>query len=142
MPVGFRRRLRRPFSTVCLVFPLVQVPLTDEDQQVWPVDRWEALNLERSKAAFDQLAWVTERLSLPDQVKEWNWPQDGAGKQIKVCSCCAPPLPSMRWVYHNGKLTAREDPQQAADYESRIKVRAADAARPAPAGANGRVVAY
>ena len=101
----------------------MQVPLTAEEQRVFPPDAWESLNLERSKAAFDQLAWLTERLSLPDQLKDWNSTADGKHHgRVNVCACCAPPLPRMRWVQHKNKLVAQEDQQQAAEYETRIKV--------------------
>jgi len=98
-----------------------KVPLTAEDGHLWK-DNWTCINLERSKALFDRFAWLTERLQLPDILQRWNGPP-GTRHKISGCACCAPPQPGMEWVYCDGRLSAREDPQQAADYEFRIKAR-------------------
>mmetsp|Transcript_22634 Transcript_22634/g.62827 ORF Transcript_22634/g.62827 Transcript_22634/m.62827 type:complete len:2149 (-) Transcript_22634:730-7176(-) len=100
-----------------------KVPLSNEDRELWPADDWGSLNLERSKVQFDQLSWLTERLSLPHQLQCWIESGIVATGPINVCQCCAPSQPCMQWVYNNGKLVAREDPQQAAEYECRIKIR-------------------
>eukprot|EP00951_Prasinocladus_malaysianus_P040524 scaffold466920_cov42-Prasinocladus_malaysianus.AAC.1 len=101
----------------------MQVPLTVSDEKLWPQSEWVSLNLERSKATFDQLAWLTERLELPDRLEEWNWASKEPGQPVKVtsCQCCAPELPRMSWFNQKGKIVAKEDPMQAAAYECQIK---------------------
>lgn len=100
------------------------MPLTEADGLIWPENKWSSLNLERSKSTFDSLAWLTERLSLPPALHEWNFPKEpGQAVCAAGCQCCAPSQPQMRWLNVKGKVMAREDPQEAAEYECRIKVR-------------------
>eukprot|EP00873_Tetraselmis_striata_P026775 jgi/Tetstr1/447039/TSEL_034496.t1 len=101
-----------------------KVPLTEADGLIWPENKWSSLNLERSKSTFDSLAWLTERLSLPPALHEWNFPKEpGQAVCAAGCQCCAPSQPQMRWLNVKGKVMAREDLQEAAEYECRIKTR-------------------
>ena len=118
-------------STGPAAVPLVRcsVPLLTSETAEWPMGRWGLIPLTRSKAAFGSIAWITERLTLPESCTGWSallhpkalaaW---SAGRS--PCEACAPQMPKLEWVAASrSKIVAVEDPVQAGAYEQRLKRR-------------------
>ena len=110
------------------------VPLAQVDKHAWPTGEFETIRLDKSAETFKRLHWFTSRLEIPKSLQRWN------GLDLKVpnkhssdrcdeyiCSRCAPVPPTLRWsrFYGSNKIEAREDPQQAAEYEQALKCRPA-----------------
>ena len=95
----------------------LNVDLTGLPASAWPRtqsnERWSTVDLLRSKSTFDCIAWATNRIRIPEVLKEW------ATLHLDVapprCEIYAPSQPSLQWhVQPNGKLEARENQLEAA----------------------------
>ncbi|GMI05451.1 hypothetical protein TrVE_jg4580 [Triparma verrucosa] len=111
-----------------------KVPLA-RDGRLWKMckaektgDKWTEVNLKKSKKVFDELAWVTSRLSVPENVKAWNSLEtEGDLPYGFDCFKCAPTVPGVAWkvVSKGGKQSyqPQEDVQEAGAYENALKAR-------------------
>jgi len=99
-----------------------QVPLANPDERLWPQGRWERLDLLRSKAHFDDMAWFTQRLGIPAALRDWVRGTIRAAHTGR-CGRCAPSPPDLVWVNTGRKLEPREDVKQAGAYEQALKHR-------------------
>jgi hypothetical protein len=112
-----------------------KVPLAEVDASAWPEDEFETLQNDRSSEVFQRLAWFTSRLALPSEVRSFTTLDEkrlnsnacGGAKCPEACPRCAPSPPVLQWTCKAGesKITAREDPRQAAAYEQALKRRPA-----------------
>ena len=109
-------------SPVAVLQCKVTLNPTDQDERHWPSEGHRStLDLQRSKATFDNIAWFTNKLCIPKGLSEWSPP---APMQGEVCLKCAPKKASLQW--HKGagaKLEARENQLEAAEYEQGLKKR-------------------
>jgi len=104
------------------------VPIAEVDAEFWSKDEYTTLRLDKSHATFQRLEWFTSRMELPKVVEKWNELSDHkAVCSDYSCPRCAPAPPSLQWSRQVGsqKVQAREDPQQAAQYEQALKCRPA-----------------
>ena len=108
-----------------------KVPLSAAEAKDWPSHgEWADIPLARSKATFEAIAFITDRLRLPKAISE-GWASLDAGPAIErwiaggsPCEHSAPSIPKLSWVNAGrGKLIAIEDPVQAGQYEQRLKHR-------------------
>lgn len=119
-----------------------RVPLPAVEAADWPTGEYATLRNDRSHSTFARLAWFTSRLELPKGVQEfvplYNGPSvagacvgggthDGGHGPGSSCPRCAPQPPALQWTRKVGetKVSAREDPLQAAGYEQALKRRPA-----------------
>lgn len=112
-----------------------EVPLGDGAAAAgWPAGGWGHLPVGKSKARFESIAWITERLELPAAVRGWTALEAAEAvvawhSGASPCEASAPSMPRLRWVANaRGQVTALEDPVQAGAYEQALK------RRPAPFG--------
>ena len=110
--------------------PLVRcaIPLMRSETADWPQGPWGLISLTRSKATFDSIAWITERLGRPAALSDWAEIDHSAAVARWVrgespCEACAPAMPKLEWVSNGKKIVAVEDPVQAGAYEQRLKRR-------------------
>ena len=110
------------------------VPLAEVDKHAWPTGEFETIRLDKSAETFKRLHWFTSRLEMPKSLQRWNGldlkipnKHSTKGCDEYICSRCAPVPPTLRWsrFYGSNKVEAREDPQQAAEYEQALKCRPA-----------------
>ena len=94
----------------------------NQNEQHWPTPGHRTtLDLQRSKATFDSIAWFTNKLGIPQGLSEWS---PSVPMQGDACLKCAPKKASLQW--HKGpgvKLQARENQLEAAEYEQSLKKR-------------------
>ena len=112
-----------------------KVPLAEVDKHAWPTGEFETIRLDKSAETFKRLHWFTSRLEIPKSLQRWNdldlkIPNKHSSNRVfdaLICSRCAPVPPTLRWsrFYGSTKVEAREDPQQAAEYEQALKCRPA-----------------
>ena len=91
-------------------------------------DKWTEVNLQKSKKVFDELAWVTSRLEVPEKVRNWNNLETGDDQPYGFeCLKCAPRVPGVAWkVVTKGNKQSympQEDVQEAGAYEQALKTR-------------------
>ena len=116
-----------------VVIMKARVPLPAVDAADWPTDKYVTLQNDRSHSTFSRLNWFTSRLELPKGLQEFVPLDDGkagkCGDELHNANCprCAPKPPALQWTRKVGeqKVTAREDPLQAAAYEQALKRRPA-----------------
>eukprot|EP00658_Telonema_sp_P-2_P019983 TRINITY_DN17863_c0_g1_i2.p1 TRINITY_DN17863_c0_g1~~TRINITY_DN17863_c0_g1_i2.p1 ORF type:complete len:527 (+),score=130.53 TRINITY_DN17863_c0_g1_i2:168-1748(+) len=106
------------------------VPLVRHDRKVWgdvgKNPEWMLLNLRKSKSVFSQLAWFTNRLELPEELKSWS-AISTQGTDSYGCDRCAPKMPVVCWkvvtVKGKDKYVPVEDACEAAHFEHALKQR-------------------
>jgi len=98
------------------------VPLRNQAEAIWPKGKWVEVDSIHERAAYESLAWLTERVRSLKQLERWTTlklPECG----LDGCNRCAPPRPQLKWVFVNNKYKPFEDPQEAAPYERALKSR-------------------
>ena len=109
-------------SPVAVLQCRVNLRQCNQNKQHWPAPGCRStLDLQRSKATFDSIAWFTNKLGIPQGLSEWS---PSAPTQGDICLRCAPKKASLQW--HKGpgvKLQARENQLEAAEYEQGLKKR-------------------
>jgi len=130
-----------------------EVPLCEAEAALWPQKEWSALGaargmLSKTKKTFEAIAWIIERLEIPEALQQWAPLVHEAALTKWIggsspCETSAPLMPKLQWVQvSRGKVVAQEDPVQAGAYEQRLKKRPSPFVvryRNAPGlGANGK----
>ena len=106
-----------------------KVPLSEAEAAGWPEGAFNDIPLSRSKATFEAISWITDRLRLPETLEGWASISAGPAVQRWMgggspCELSAPTVPALSWVNAGkGKLIAVEDPVQAGQFEQRLKHR-------------------
>ncbi|KAI8849690.1 hypothetical protein BC829DRAFT_416581 [Chytridium lagenaria] len=128
----------------------VNVPVMDGSHDELWTEGWRNVDLVREgHAVFEQLAWFTEKISLPSWLGEWIVMENGLKgieeaiswyiplhyissssrflflSAMTVCQRCAPAEPQLLWINKKGSKAFEgiEDPSQAAVYEQSLKNR-------------------
>ena len=105
------------------------VPLSEAEAAGWPEGVFSDIPLSRSKATFEAISWITDRLRLPETLEAWAPISAGPAVQRWMrgespCELSAPTVPALSWINAGkGKLIAVEDPVQAGQFEQRLKHR-------------------
>ncbi|KAL7269920.1 hypothetical protein RUND412_007381 [Rhizina undulata] len=98
-----------------------RIPMQNQAEEVWPRSVWKEVDKVKEKITFESLAWLTERVKFMSHLSDWHTLELPAG----YCNCerCSPTAPDLKWVYNGKKFAPMENPEQAADFERRLKNR-------------------
>ncbi|CAM9534976.1 unnamed protein product, partial [Phaeothamnion confervicola] len=104
-----------------------EVKLSPQSGAAWPVPadgHWIKVDLQRSHAKFEALAWLVRRWTIPEPVRNWSV---GAAVAPTGSIRCAPSRPQLKWVNdpdpNKVRKRAREDYREAGRYEQALKAR-------------------
>ncbi|ORY22614.1 hypothetical protein BCR39DRAFT_551149, partial [Naematelia encephala] len=114
-----------------------RVPLNPaHSESMWREGAWGEVDLlHQGNATFANLAWITERLPLLDNMSRWTRLAEIDPKAVS-CTRCAPRPPKIHWIKRAGKknknggktkstIFAFEDKLEAGRYEHALKNRPA-----------------
>lgn len=102
------------------------VPVGENPGREWGVNEWKEVDKVNERVTFQNLAWMLERFRhVDEQLREWQNVEVACVEgEEHTCHRCAPRPPRLEWVRGKAnKMTAREDPVEAGEYERRLKQR-------------------
>lgn len=121
-PEGLTLSVSNDACTVAHTVLQCKVPLNGQAESVWPEGKWVEVDPIHERLTYESLAWLTERVRSFKELSTWSM-LEANECSLDNCERCAPKPPTLKWVKHNNRHLAIEDPQEAAPYERALKAR-------------------